>query len=473
MPSLYRPTVHQIQVIPETGENAVARVEAALDHLARWIPTEEVAHLRNQLAAACIQEQPARDARIALVRSRALYPVPDHFPLRVAFFAYREGVSLILHFIWHWDGDGDEGTFAILRDFLWRPPPDLAEHAGEGLLLTAALKEEVDDRAIVAEALLSTLGQRPTALALLTLRGATLHVPRRRPLTPATYPAILLFDNPEIEEASASDRFATVVWPLVVLYTLRVEQVYLRVYRNHIDTRLREEGEVLCRRLEELFGRESGRFFSPRPAQAALTSLIAAQHRLYQTLAEAEAQLRDVQRDLANLTDILAETLTTGKEPLTAYSPEVMVRLVSAPVRRMVNQMEADVAQARVWAEQAAHGVDALRIQADLLETNYEWVLNWVIGLVGTAIAMAQLVDSAAAKVLRAWLNAGLAWLHISHRIPEDHAGVLVVRVFVMLLAMLIVAVLLKITFTMSGLRYRKPPGGEDRSDRTKAARQG
>ena len=37
--------------------------------------------------------------------------------------------------------------------------------------------------------------------------------------------------------------------------------------------------------------------------------------------------------------------------------------------------------------------MDALRTQADLLQARYEWTLNWVIGLVGSAIAAAQVVD--------------------------------------------------------------------------------
>ncbi len=443
MVALYRPTVHQIHVLPTAGEHTFAGAEAALADLARWVPAEDVTPLRDQLAAAREREQPARDARVALVRSPDLYPVPGHSPLRTALFAYREGVSLILHLIWHWDGDGDEHTFATLRDFLWQPPSDLGEHAGEGLLLTAALKEAVNDRATVAEALLGELNQRPTALAALTLRGATLHVPRRRPLTPAAYPAVLLFDGPEVEQTTAADRFATVIWPLVVLYTLRVEGVYLRAYRNAVDTRLHEGGEALHRRLEQLFGGEgeSGRFSSPKPAQDALASLTGAQHRLYRALTEAEEHLQDARRDLANLTDILTEALTPWQQGalLVTPAPDAAVRLVSAPARHMVAQMEADVAQARVWAERAARAVDALRTQADLLQAHYEWTLNWVIGLVGSALAAAQVVDSATARMLHTWVNEGLAWLHFPCRIADGDAGIFVVRVFVTFLTSLIV----------------------------------
>ncbi len=457
MSSLYRPTIHQIHVLPAAGETACfAWTEAALNHLARWVSAEEVQPLRDQLAAARERGQPERDARVALVRSHALYPVPDDSPLCAALFAYWEGASLILHFIWHWDGDGDASIFAALREFLWQPPSDLTEHAGEGLLLTAALKEEVDDRAALAEALLKELSQRSTALAALTLRGATLHVPRRRSLTPAAYPAVLLFDDSEVEKTPAADRFATVIWPLVVLYTLRVEGVYLRAYRNTVDTRLREGGEALSQRLDALFGEEAGNehglFSSPEPAQAALASLMTAQHRLYQALAEAEEQIQNARRDLVNLTEILSEALTPGQErlPLTASFPETAIRQVSAPARRMVAQMEADAAQARVWAERAAHAVDALRTQADLLQARYEWSLNWVIGLVGSAIAAAQLVDTDMARNLRAWMNRGLATLHFPYRVAENETGAFLVRGIIVILVLIMVVVLMKVAFTLS-----------------------
>ena len=97
------------------------------------------------------------------------------------------------------------------------------------------------------------------------------------------------------------------------------------------------------------------------------------------------------------------------------------------------------MAQARVWAERAARAVDALRTQADLLQARYEWTLNWVIGLVGSALAAAQVVDSATARTLRAWVNEGLARLHFPCRIADGDAGIFVVRVFVTFLALLIV----------------------------------
>ncbi len=460
MPSLYRPTVHHLGILPDAEQDeAFTRVEEALAHLARWLPRELPAALHPQVAAARRRGPVPRDARLAFVHSTALYPVPGHEPLRVAFFAYREGLSLILHFIWHWDGEGNADTFRRLSTFLWRPSHG---HLAEGLLLTAVLDDPKAERDMLARELLAALGVEETALAQVPLMGATLHVPRRRPLTPAAYPALLLFHAREVEETPAADRFATVIWPLVVLYIARVERVYLHRYRGHVDERLRQAGDRVHSALHALFaqaGRTGESWLLPlRVAQSALQRITAAQHALYQALSDAELHLQAARRDLTNLVEVLEDALTPWQEntPLTTPHAEAAARLISAAPRRMVAQMETDVTQARTWAQRAARAVDALRTRADLLQARYEWLLNWVVGLVGSALAAAQLVDADAAAVLRAGMNRLLTWAHVPVRVAETAAGTLLVRGFVVLVTLVAVFITLQFVLVVGRRGERK-----------------
>jgi hypothetical protein len=459
---LYRPTLHQIHALHwhHAGlEAAFACVADGLEHVARVVAPEAAQALRRQLGLARRHGLHPRDARYPLVRSADLYPVPEHTPLRAAFFAYQDGTALLLHFMWHWDGDGDVKTFQALRTWLWSPAgQEVRGDLGEGLLLTAALQEPATDDEALAREMLAPFEGLEGSLTRLPLNGATLYVHLRAPLHPTRWPAVILFDSPEVERGRAADRLVTVEWPLVVLYHLRVERLYLEEYRQQVVPRLVRQGPALRRALEATFAQSTnGPEGNPEPEllassdlkqmQRALIRLSGPQYALLDALSAAERCAHDGRRDMRNLEEAMRSALAT---PLTdtglaAADAEATVAALTRRARHFVAQIEADASEARALAERAARAVDVLRTQADIIEADYERRLNWVIGLVGTAIAMAQLVDERVARALYSLVLARpLAWVGIPLGSGDSDAVILLIRVLAVFLSLLFVGSFLR-----------------------------
>lgn len=203
MTQLYRPTLHQIHALHwhHAGQEATfACIASGLEHVARALAPEAVESLRAQLAPERRPPLHPRDARYPLVRSPALYPAPGHAPLRAAFLAYQYGTALLLHFIWHWDGEGGVATFQALHPWLWGLRTSevletsevcrtwLASDLGEGLLLTAALLDPAANGSALAHAIVAPFGQPETPLTRIPLNGAALYVHLQVPLHPVPWP---------------------------------------------------------------------------------------------------------------------------------------------------------------------------------------------------------------------------------------------------------------------------------------------
>jgi len=463
---LYRPTLHQIYALHwhHAGlEEAFACVGEGLQHVGHAIEAPAAQELQAQLEAARRRGLHPRDARAPLVRSDALYPVPGEAPLRAAFLAYQDGTALLIHLIWHWDGEGDETTFRQLCTRRWDPQCQGAPgELGEGWLLTAALQEPVADELALARKILSSVVEEVGTLTRLPLTGAALYVPARRPLYPAPWPAVLLFESPEVERSRAADRLVTLEWPLVVLYHLRVERVYFDRYRPQVVPQLIRHGPALRRALETTFTPlTDGTQSEGEPAllarrhvgelQRALTRLSGPQYALLKAISDAERCAHDARRDLRNLEEAVrsALSLPLKNTPSTAADVERSIVELLRPARHYVAQMETDATEARTLAERVARAVDVLRTQADIIEADYERRLNWVIGLVGTAIAMAQLVDQHVARVVaRTLYELGLQRLltrvGIALPPPDSDGVILLVRGLAVLLSLLLVGAFLR-----------------------------
>jgi hypothetical protein len=423
---LYRPTLHQIHVLhgPQAGQEVIFTCIAdGLAHVARALAPEAAQALRVQLAPERRPRLHSWDARYPLVRSTDLYPVPGHERLRAAFFADQDGTAIVLHFIWHWDGEGDGETFQALRQRLWVPRPiqegtqdRLPGDLGDGLLLTAVLTDSLDpaeNGSSLACEIVVPFERLETPLTRLPLNGATLYAPLQAPLRPATWPAVLLFDRPEVEQTPAADRLATVVWPQVVLYHLRLERLYLDEYREAVEQRLVDQRDELRDELEKTFAPTTdGARRNPEPRllvrgdlgrmRSALAGLSGPQYGLLDALSDAERCAHHGRRDLGNLEAAVRSALATSlvDAPPAAADIEVSLAEWTHRARHFVAQMEADASEARNLAERAARAVDVLRTQADILEAGYEQRLNVTVTVLGVALAAGQLVTDD----LAAWL---------------------------------------------------------------------
>ena len=204
----------------------LAVLREIVEHVAHHLAPEDADALRIQVAPNRTLRLPPREARYPIVRSTALYPVPDHTPLKTAVLAYQEGISVVLHCTWHWDGEGDDETMRHLLTRHWPGAALLPSHdCGESLLCTAVPAEGKACEFSQARSLLAHL-QPPDATAIpvqpLALDGATLYVQQWLLPQQTSWPA-LLFHDCATEASPAADHLATVDWPLLALYHMQRE----------------------------------------------------------------------------------------------------------------------------------------------------------------------------------------------------------------------------------------------------------
>lgn len=468
MTRLYRPTLHDLRVfhVPAAEQQAIAYVEAALEHIAAVVSVEDAGELREELEGRRDQTF-ARDLRYPLVRSRDFYPVRGCEPLTVAFFAYLEGVDLLVHIIWHLDDEADRQLFTELQRRVWSGPTDgLDRDLGQGLLLSAVVESGADTGVGLAERILTPYARPEGGLVELPLQlqpdGATLYVPARMPMREDPHVAVLLYTDREAEASPAADRFVTVEWPLLVLYQRRIDALYLGEYRDGLGDALRDAGTTLRRELAERFAPHPGRpagapallaASNPSTAQQALAHLSGPQYRLLERLGEAERCAYEATVNLDNLRRLLRASPVlrpTGTPEGREGRDEVPASIpLLRRARQMVDQMETDIAAARLLAERAERAVDVIQTQADVLEATYERLLSFIIGVVGTALAVGEVVDPTTARVLYREWGLGVLWeaVGLAPLGPEDADEVLLgVRLLCMGIAMAIAWTLISLS---------------------------
>ncbi len=425
---LYRPTLHQIRVFDRdqvTGQDLLAVVRAAVEHVSSALAPADADILRSQVAPSRALTLPPRVARYPIVRSPALCDVPGHTPLKAALLAYQEGTSLLVHGIWHWDGLGDEAT---VRQLLTRRWPTLAKpqpnDRGESLLVTAVAVDDKACDAALGPALMAHLippQAAPIPVRSLRLHGATLYVPEWLLPQQTPWPALLLFHDRDTEASPAADRLATVDWPLLALYHLRLEH-YAQDYQARIAPPLAQRLETMRATLSAVFAPPGHPAPPPPPVlttsnpqhlQGALVRLAQPQYALLDTLGVAESAQHHVRRELDNLRQRLAQFPLLAAPD--ALPPGVTVALLQEVLagqdEQELRQIEADVAQVQYEAVQrTARAIEVLRTRNDILNTLYDKQRNWLIALVGIALALGQVLDRDVAKELYTHWGLGQVW---------------------------------------------------------------
>ena len=465
---LYRPTVHQIVILDREvleWTEALQLCGAALETLSGFLAGPIVDGLRAQLAQAQ-RRVPALDARYPVVRGGGLQPAVDDERLRLGYWAYQEGTALFLHTICLWDDEADAHLFARRLCPLARqlhPHPPAPGHLGTAYLLTAALPDgssltEEREKELVRAILGDTeLAER---LRRGRLPGVTFFVDPLDLLEEAPIREVLLFDDPEVEDTPAVGRLALVEWPLISLYRLRLRRLYLAQHRQGLAREMEARIAGLVEALRRSLGRASEHRGQRIPAllacpnlsrlQDALTAIGGPQYGLLEVLAGAEELLSSARLDLENLERATARLMSLqpkeGGRPASPREVEEVAETLMERLRRDIAQMDAELVPARQVAERAARAVDVMKTLADILEAGYERRLNWVIGLVGTALAVGQLVDERAARAL---YNLGLDRLLLRMGIPlgsgDRDPVILLIRGLAVFLSLLAVGALLRL----------------------------
>ena len=427
--TLYRPTLHQIRVFDREqvdSQMLLTVVRDAVEHIAHILAPEDAEALRSQVAPDRPLHLPPRQARYPLVRSTALYPVPGRTPLKAALLAYQEGTSLLLHCTWHWDGEGNAETVRLFLTQRWPGGAALQSHdRGESLLLTAVPTDGKACEASYARPLFAHLVP-PEAAAIplqdLVLDGATLYVQQWLLPRQAPWPALVLFHDRDTEASPAADRLATVDWPLIALYHLRLEH-YAQEYRERVAPALEQRLVAMRDTLKAVFTPPGQQPLAhvlttpdPHRLQRALVCLAQPQYALLDTLGAAENAQHHVRRELENLQQRLAH-LPLVAVPGTLAPVATTDRLqatLAGRARQALRQIEADVAQVKHQAEQrTARAMEVLRTRNDILSTLYDKQRNWLIGLVGIFLALAQVLDKEVARVLYTYGGVERVWLFL------------------------------------------------------------
>jgi hypothetical protein len=427
--TLYRPTLHQVRVFnldPVDPPVMLAVLRTAVEHVAQVLAPEAATALRDQVAPSRQLSLQPRDVRYPLVRSTSLYPVLNQAPLHAALLAYQDGSSLLLHCIWHWDGEGDEETIRRLLTRRWSGPSEgVTGDRGESLLLTTVPLAGKECGSTHAAALFGLIAP-PTEMPLLplTLDGATLYVQQwQLPELQARWPALLLFHDREAEASAAADRLVTVDWPLVALYHLRLEHC-LQDYRERVAPEIQRRMEVMSTALAQVFtpsgtNQQPPRVLTtadPNRLQDAVERLAEPQYALLETLGEAESVQHYVRRELENMQRRIAQLPMIASA--TAMAPgttaDTLQAALAGRAQHGLRQIEADVAQVQHQAERrTARAVEVLRTRTEIIDTLYDRLRNWVIGLLGVLLTLGQVLDKDVAKLLYTDFGVGRVWEYL------------------------------------------------------------
>jgi hypothetical protein len=425
---LDRLTLHQLWVLdwPSSEPAALrAAVCAALEEFAQPLQPAAAQELRQQLAADRPLPLHARDIRFPLVQSSQLYPFADEPALTAAFFAYQDGSSLLLHLLWHRTDERDQTALTQLVRHYWSGPARRGVTVvGESRLLTAVPMPEssTPDHEWVQQ-LLAAICSAPlkAPLAHAALGAATFYAPQWMPHEPSAWPALLLFQDCAAEATPAADHLATVTWPQLAHYRLRLDHHYL-TYRAQVAPRLEQQTQTIQERLAQVFGGTDGRAgtahmrlfqtANPQALQRALTRLAEPQYQLLAVLGAAEETRQVVARDLHNLQRSLAQvTALAGEDALLpTHAMTALNALIADRGERQLAQLQADVGKVEHEAERAERAVEVLRTQADIFEAHYELRLTWIISVVGILLALGQIIDETVAQIFYEDLRLGALW---------------------------------------------------------------
>jgi hypothetical protein len=414
---LYRPTLHQIQVLDLSQPPAAVfeYVRNALAYLEPSLPIDAAQDLREQLKAK-EQHRFSYDVRYSLLRSDGkLYQVQESVsqgtrsskPLRAGIYAYQNGNLGVAHLVWHWDGMSNTETFIQeLNSHLWEYSGTVKDICiGQGLLLTAAVTHIEDNNLSLANEIAAPFKSQEWVLTPIVLPGMTLYANIQPILSREPWTAVLLFNQAAIEDATATNEFVMYHWPLVVLYHMHVRHLYDQ-YQNDLVSRLRDDSSALGAALNE----GSPLVLSTnntRKSQRALTRLSSPQHRLFQAVGAVEYCALDMRQSLESLEKTLRNAQSTLQSISAPMDGKVLeaglgsrgLNALSDQINYYVSQMNADITKVRHIIDRSTAAIGVLRTQVDIMQAGYIQVLAVVTGIIGSGLAAGQLISEDVAEV--------------------------------------------------------------------------
>ena len=451
-PVCLRPAVHWIGLLDSyRGQDLRRPVQALVDCFTENLSPADAARLQAELDRWDGQPK-ERLARTPIVRSPRLFSGPDDARRRQALFVYQDGRGIIVHLIHYWEGAAERTT---LEDLFARVASGCrtvgqADWLGQGLLFTGVLPPQdaptlpswQEQATKLAASWLAPFLAHGAHWQPRPLEDGLLILAEDEPLDLSFWPAAIIWSSEDAEASPRADRIATVTWPLLVQYRMRLEADYGSYRRTGAPALAQAVAET--RATLSSLAAEAGdgllAAHTPDRLQADLAQLTPVQFRMLDQVGRAEEYAHGLQRELANLQQTAAEL------PLDP---------VEARLRGFVAQVRTDVEEAAQAGIRISRAIDVVRTQADVMESRYERQLNWLIGVIGTALAIGQVLDQGTALVVYAWFFAVWSSLGLPVGPPvETNLLVFVVRMAGIGLAGLLAAVL--IHFLM---KARRPPG--------------
>jgi hypothetical protein len=457
MTMLYRPTLHQVCIFDWAEDEARARLlgQAAVEHLAAALTPADATELRGQTDRVRSYTF-TRDARYPLVRSQRLYPVAGQPQMCAAVLLYQEGSSLVAHLMWQIDQYSlPIAAFPSLAKQVWQVPPEAGPISiDQGLLVTAVLPPGEPGSADMAQEFARMVWPQEQIFVPIQLNGGILYAARRPAFESATWPAVLLFADPQAEANPGADQFATVDWPLMVLYHTRLAGAYTRVYRRLIYPALEQTMASLRVQLGIYVGAATALRRTRREVRQAVHHISKAHMTLLAELALAERCASEGQRNLDNL---LEQVRAIQASPIAENLPRHQDSLdgLSSSGSHFVAQMKSDVLAAQGLAAQSTAALELLNTESNLVESNHQRLLNFVVFMVGTGLTVGQVVDSEMARALYLNTFLGELWQNALGGAPlgqgDDALSLSFIRFLMILLGLAFGALLAGIVTRFTG----------------------
>ncbi len=455
-PILKRPTVHHYlsflwygnkpkpEEWPALWKAVLALLDDVVNYAAGLVPALKVLEGQLHILRSGPSPSPWISRRLLSPPELAFHTSLGGGKLGVMLRAHQEADSLVLHWLWFYDGEAPISVFTEqIQSHLWHPRVAQVPLLGESVYLTAVVEEEMA-RAMAQGSITDPVetGYRTLARQILQqwmagdplgpfLNPVGLQLPvgrlypdllvRAPSAGPAILHAVLFYPNIETEDSAEVGRLVYEELPLLELYRHKLHAVYEREYWHRIRPTLDDGQRQLLERLRDILRALGGTVQKGNSLvllQRALVGLAKPYFPFSAALAEAE-ELH--QTALVNLENV--------ERALRRIGGEATLAPLAEPLKMMCRQMEVDLAYGSNLASQVRDAINALRTRADILEAGYERRLGIIVAVLGTALAAGQVLSDSMATVLWHWLTAA------PPEAQPSNLALMLIRIFAMVVS--------------------------------------
>lgn len=442
--SCSRPAFHQLHLFDWTAcEEPLKWIEQLLTELKEKI-NEEDSHLWQVEWESKKEHQLERHRRHSLIRSESFYALAEQPTMKVAFFAYQDGTALLLHTICYLGGEVQEDTFTDeFRALLYSSiPRDTKGYLGEARLLSLLIKEySAHEQRLLAQQLADRFLNQESQLEALSLTlptDATFYTQSSGLFDNSIPGGILLYHDSNAEATIEADHFISVTWPMLLFYQQMIKEDYLNEYVNKLETRLKQANQQLTQTLEQ--HGQAKTWHSLKKAQRELNILSTVQQIHLDTLTETEQLLHGLSMNLKHLKQLLQ------RAPLLQNHPQQS--LFTHQAQQYHDQLDHDMQNARLTLSRTNSTIELLDTYAGIMQARYERWLTLMIGVLGIAFLVGQLVEERGATYLYALLYFD-RWLpyipYLNYPTPDTDPFVFAFRLLLTLLAAFVAWVVMSI----------------------------